>query len=139
MTIFDIIGFSLMFLPVVFFVLAALPDKWNIVTKLVERKEKIEAKKNPDYMAALIKINEEAQSCVYLGELVNETKRKVDTLLVKINYAPLDKKPELIEQCEEAKKLLFDYEENYQVAWKELTNKREELNKKRKELGLRWN
>ena len=90
-------------------------------------------------MAELVKLEEKLQNYVYLRMLADETKREVDTLLVKINYAPADKKSELIEQCEEAKKLLFDCEEDCQTASEEIDNKREELDRKRKELGLRWN
>ena len=139
MAVFENIGFSLIALLLVFGFLATLPDKWNIISWYCKKREKKEAKQHPDFIAELIEFEEEQQNCVYLGILVEETKRKVDTLLVKINYAPMDKKSELIEQCEETKKLLFDYEENYQMACEELTDKREELDRKRKELGLRWN
>lgn len=139
MMTFEIVSFSLMFLAVILFVLAALPDKWNIINKWMRRKEKIEAKKNPDFMAELVKFEEKLQNYVYLRMLADETKREVDALLVKINYAPADKKSELIEQCEEAKKLLFDCEEDCQRASEELADKEKELDRKRKELGLRWN
>ena len=139
MTAFENIGFSLIALLIVFGFLATLPDKWNIISWYCEKREKKEAKQHPDFIAKLIEFEEEQQNCIYLGMLVDETKRKVDTLLVKINYAPADKKSELIEQCEEAKRLLFDYEENYQMACEEIANKREELDRERKELGLRWN
>lgn len=139
MTIFDNIGFSLIALFIVFGFLATLPDKLNIISWYCEKREKKEAKQHPDFIAKLIEFEEEEQNCIYLGMLVDETKRKVDTLLVKINYAPADKKSEVIEQCEEAKKLLYDYEEKYQIDCEKLADKREELDRKRKELGLRWN
>lgn len=139
MTTFETIGFSLITLLLVFSILATLPDKWNFISWYCEKREKKEAKQHPDFIAKLIEFEEEQQNCIYLGILVDETKRKVDTLLVKINYAPTDKKSELIEQCEEAKRLLFEYEEDYQTTCEKLANKREELDKERKELGLRWN
>lgn len=139
MTIFENIGFSLIALLLVFGFLATLPDKWNIISWYCEKREKKEAKQHPDFIAELIKFEEKQQNCAYLRILADETKRKVDNLLVKINYAPADKKSELIEQCEEAKKLLYDYEEKYQINCEELADKREELDRKRKELGLRWN
>ena len=139
MTVFENIGFSLIALLIVFGFLVSLPDAWNIISWYCEKREKKEAKQHPDFIAELIEFEEEQQNCIYLGILVDETKREVDALLVKINYAPMDKKSELIEQCEETKKLLFDYEEHYQMTCKELANKREELDRKRKELGLRWN
>ena len=139
MTIFENIGFSLIALLLVFGFLATLPDKWNIISWYCEKREKKEAKQHPDFIAELIKFEEEQQNCAYLGILVDETKRKVDNLLVKINYAPADKKSELIGHCEEAKRLLYDYEEKYQINCEELADKREELDRKRKELGLRWN
>lgn len=139
MTIFENIGFSLIALLLVFGFLATLPDKWNIISWYCEKREKKEAKQHPDFIAELIKFEEKQQNCAYLRILVDETKRKVDNLLVKINYAPADKKSELIEQCEEVKRLLYDYEEKYQINCEELADKREELDRKRRELGLRWN
>lgn len=139
MTTFENIGFALIALLIVFGFLITLPDRWNIISRYCEMREKKEAKQYPDFIAKLIEFEEEDQNYACLLMIKNEAKQNVDNLLVRINYAPSEKKQELIEQCEEAKRFLYNCEEECRVVSERLANKRNELERERKELGLRWN
>lgn len=139
MNIFEIIIFSILGILVLVAVLISLPEKHNIVSKLIKYYENKEAKQFPEFIEKLRIFEATCQCTADLAVLMKEEKRELDNLLVKVNYLPQKEKEPFFIKLEKAKEKYYSHEKIYEEQEKILQEQREEVERERKRLGIKWN